>query len=99
MQNTSCCVLLGLFVGFRRHLAFLFTHSPISGRGWFRGTSFRSLFKGACRVEGREGGDEGLKVEGDFTFGRLQGGFKGTSGGLKRGLQEALRGLHLRKAS
>ena len=37
---------------------------------------------------GRGGGDEGLKVEEGFTFGRLQGGFKGAS-----------RGLHLRKAS
>ena len=27
----GCCVLLVLFVGFRRHLAFLFTYSPISG--------------------------------------------------------------------
>ena len=26
---------------------------------------------------GEGGGDEGLKVEGGFTFGRLQGGFKG----------------------
>ena len=31
--------------------------------------------------EGRwEGGDEGLKVEGDFTFERLQGGFRGLEG-------------------
>ena len=29
------------------------------------------------------GGDEGLKVEGGFTFGRLQGGLKGVEGGLK----------------
>ena len=33
------------------------------------------------RLEGSggegEGEDEGLKVEGGFTFGRLQGGFKG----------------------
>ena len=39
------------------------------------------------------GGDEGLKVEGGFPFGRLrklQGGFKRLEGGLK--------GLHLRKA-
>ena len=33
---------------------------------------------------GREGRDEGLKVEGDFTFGRLQEGFKGALRGLKR---------------
>ena len=32
---------------------------------------------------GEGGGDEGLKVEGGFTFGRLQGGLKGASRGLK----------------
>ena len=32
-------------------------------RGWFRGTSFRSPGSG-----GEGGGDEGLKVEGGFTF-------------------------------
>ena len=32
---------------------------------------------------GEGGGDEGLKVEGGFTFGRLQGGFKGLQGGFK----------------
>ena len=45
---------------------------------------------------GGEGGvDEGLKVEGGFTFGRLQGGFKGASRGLEGGLhlQKASRGL------
>ena len=31
------------------------------------------------------GGDEGLKVEGGFTFGRLQRGFKGASRGLEGG--------------
>ena len=30
---------------------------------------------------GDGGGDEGLKVEGGFTFGRLQGGFKRASRG------------------
>ena len=52
-------------------------------------------------VGGEGGGDEGLKVEGGFTFGRLQGGLKGASsrlhleGGLKgasRGLQGGLKG-------
>ena len=36
---------------------------------------------------GEGGGDEGLKVEGGFTFGRLQGGFKGASRGLQGGLK------------
>ena len=27
----GCCVLFVLFIGFHRHLAFLFTYSPISG--------------------------------------------------------------------
>ena len=45
------------------------------------------------------GGDEGLKVEGGFTFGRLQGSFKGAWKGASRGLKGASRGLHLRKAS
>ena len=35
---------------------------------------------------GEGGGDEGLKVEGGFTFGRLQGGFKGGLKGASRGL-------------
>ena len=39
------------------------------------------------------GGDEGLKVEGGFTFGRLQGGLKGVSRGLQGGLKGASRGL------
>ena len=44
------------------------------------------------------GGDEGLKVEGGFTFGRLQGGLKGASrglegGGLEGGFKGASRGL------
>ena len=41
------------------------------------------------------GGDEGLKVEGGFTFGRLQGGLKGASRGLEGGftLKGASRGL------
>ena len=37
------------------------------------------------------GGDEGLKVEGGFTFGRLQGGLKGAS----RRLEGGFKGLHL----
>ena len=41
------------------------------------------------------GGDEGLKVEGGFTFGRLQGGLKGASRGLEGGFKGASRGLHL----
>ena len=45
------------------------------GWGWFRGTPFRSPLQGG--LKGLGGGDEGLKVEGGFTFGRLQGGFKG----------------------
>ena len=46
--------------------------------GWFRGTPFRSPLQGGLKGLGaRGGGDEGLKVEGGFTFGRLQGGFKG----------------------
>ena len=54
------------------------------------------------KVWGRgEGLDEGLKVEGGFTFGRLQGGFKrfkgasmGLQGGFKgaQGLQRGLKG-------
>ena len=36
---------------------------------------------------GEGGGDEGLKVEGGFTFGRLQGGLKGASRGLQGGLE------------
>ena len=43
--------------------------------------------------------NEGLKVEGGFTFGRLQGSFKKASRGLRGGLKEASRGLHLRKVS
>ena len=43
-------------------------------------------------------GDEDL-VEGGFTFGRLQEGFKAASRGLQKGFNEASRGLHLRKAS
>ena len=35
------------------------------------------------------GGDEGLKVEGGFTFGRLQGGLKGASRGLEGGFKGA----------
>ena len=66
------------------------SHGQDPRPGWFRGTSFW----------GRTGGgDEGLKLEGGFTFGRLQGGFKGASRGLKGGLKGASRGLHLRKAS
>ena len=40
---------------------------------------------------GGEGGgaDEGLKVEGGFTFGRLQGRFKGASRRLQGGLKGA----------
>ena len=38
---------------------------------------------------GGGGGDEGLKVEGGFTFGRLQGGFKGASRGLQGGFKGA----------
>ena len=53
-------------------------------RGWFRGTPFRSPLQGGLKGLGARGGggDEGLKVEGGFTFGRLQGGFKGASRGL-----------------
>ena len=40
----------------------------------------------------RGGGDEGLKVEGGFTFGRLQGGFKGASMGLEGGFTLGLEG-------
>ena len=57
--------------------------------GWFRGTPFRSPLQGGLKGLGaRGGGDEGLKVEGGFTFGRLQGGFKGASRrlqGLEKG--------------
>ena len=35
------------------------------------------------------GGDEGLKVEGGFTFGRLQGGLKWASRGLQGGFKGA----------
>ena len=47
--------------------------------GWFRSTPFRSPLQGGLKGLGARGGgvDEGLKVEGGFTFGRLQGGFKG----------------------
>ena len=47
--------------------------------GWFRGTPFRKPPSRGLEGSGGEGGggDEGLKVEGGFTFGRLQGGFKG----------------------
>ena len=50
----------------------------VANWGWFRGTPFRSPLQGGLKGLGaRGGGDEGLKVEGGFTFGRLQGGFKG----------------------
>ena len=56
--------------------------------GWFRGTPFRSPLQGGLKGLGARGeGDEGLKVEGGFTFGRLQGGFKG------KGLEGASKGL------
>ena len=56
--------------------------------GWFRGTPFRSPLQGGLKGLGaRGGGDEGLKVEGGFTFGRLQGGLKGASRGLQGGLK------------
>ena len=57
---------------------------------WFRGTPFKSPLQGGLNW-GR-GGDEGLKVEGGFTFARLQGGFKGASRGLQ-GFKGASRGL------
>ena len=41
-----------------------------------------------CGGEGG-GGDEGLKVEGGFTFGRLQRGLKGASRGLEGGFKGA----------
>ena len=48
---------------------------------------------------GEGGGDEGLKVEGGFTFGRLHrrlnGASTGLEGGFKGGLKGASRGLHL----
>ena len=50
-------------------------------------------FKGVGARGG--GGDEGLKVEGGFTFGRLQGGFKEASRGLQggfKGFQGGLKG-------
>ena len=51
--------------------------------GWFRGPPFRSPLQGGLKGLGAKGGgDEGLKVEGGFTFGRLQGGLKGASRGL-----------------
>ena len=60
------------------------------GGGWFRGTPFRSPLQGGLKgVGARGGGDEGLKVEGGFTFGRLQGGFKEASRGLEGGLKGA----------
>ena len=37
---------------------------------------------------GEGGGNEGLKVEGGFTFGRLQEGLKGASRGLEGGFKE-----------
>ena len=59
-------------------------------RGWFRGAPFRSPLQGGLKGLGaRGGGDEGLKVEGGFTFGRLQGGFKGASRGLQGGFKGA----------
>ena len=52
---------------------------PHTLRGWFRGTPFRRSLQGGLKGLGAKEGkrDEGLKVEGGFTFGRLQGGFKG----------------------
>ena len=48
--------------------------------GWFRGTPFRSLLQGGLKgLRARGGGDEGLKVEGGFTFGRLQGASRGSN--------------------
>ena len=38
---------------------------------------------------GGGGGEERLKVEGGFTFGRLQGGLKGASRGLEGGFKGA----------
>ena len=59
-------------------------------RGWFRGPPFRSPLQGGLKGLGaRGGGDEGLKVEGGFTFGRLQGGLKGASRGLEGGFKGA----------
>ena len=58
-------------------------HAKATG-GWFRGTPFRSPLQGGLKGLGaRGGGDEGLKVEGGFTFGRLEGGLKGLERGLK----------------
>ena len=51
--------------------------------------------RGLKGLGARGGGDEGLKVEGGFTFGRLQGGLKGASRGLEGGFKGASRGLHL----
>ena len=59
-------------------------------QSWFRGIPFRSLLQGGLKgLEAKGGGDEGLKVEGSFTFRRLQG----TSRGLEEGFTEASRGL------
>ena len=79
------------------------TGTSRSAWGWFRGTPFRSPLQGGLKGLGARGGggDEGLKVEGGFTFGRLQGGLKGASRGLEggfkgaspwRGLQGGLKG-------
>ena len=70
--------------------------------GWFRGPPFRSPLQGGLKGLGaRGGGDEGLKVEGGFTFGRLQGGLKGASSlkGASRGLEGGLKPSALKGAS
>ena len=41
------------------------------------GFAIKKTSRGLEGSGGEGGGDEGLKVEGGFTFGRLQGGFKG----------------------
>ena len=67
------------------------------GGGWRRqggagGMPIGGWFRGTARGSGGEGGDEGLKVEGGFTFGRLQGGFQGGLKGASRRLQGGLKG-------
>ena len=61
---------------------------PFRGARSGAGSEVPSPLQGGLKGLGaRGGGDEGLKVEGGFTFGRLQGGFKGASRGLEGGLK------------